>query len=72
MVHVQKDALFDLSLTLCMIFKICSQLSENAIFEKFVKVLSLQKLQPFDCVWSGAPRRSHAHNDVIEKVKDLS
>ena len=37
LVHVQKDEVFGLSLTLCTIFKYCSQFSENASFEKFVK-----------------------------------
>ena len=48
-VNIQKGAIFRLSLKLCMIFKICSQLSENAIFEKFIKILSLQKLQLVKC-----------------------
>ena len=35
---VLKDACLGLSLTLCTIFKIYSQFSENAIFEKFVRI----------------------------------
>ena len=42
-VNVQNDTWFGLSfmLTRCTIFKICSQFSENAIFEKIVKILFL-------------------------------
>ena len=52
-VHIQKDMFFGLSLMLCMIFKISNQFSENVIFEKFIKILSSQKLQFFECfsVW---------------------
>ena len=56
MVHVQKDAFFGLDLALCTIFKICCQFSENAILEKFVKILSVQKLQLLSVFQSGAPR----------------
>ena len=42
-----------------------------SFFEKFVKILSLQKLQLYECVFffqSGASRCSHAHNELVEKV----
>ena len=38
-VHVQHDVFFGLSLILCMIFKTCSQFSENVTVEKFIKIL---------------------------------
>ena len=38
---------FGFSLSVCMIFKICCQFLENAIFEKFVKILPRQKSQRF-------------------------
>ena len=59
-VHVQKDACFGLSLKLCTIFKICSQFSEKAIFEKLVKFLSAQKFQLFSYVYHAV--HMHAMN----------
>ena len=47
-VHVQKGTCFGLSLTLCMIFKICRHFFVNGDFEKFVKILSPQKFQLFE------------------------
>ena len=38
---------FGLSLTLCMIFKICSHFFGNGDFEKFIKILSPQKFHFF-------------------------
>ena len=76
MVHaVQKDAFFGLSLTLCTIFKICSQFSVKAIFEKFVKDLSLHKFHFFfffffflSVFQSGAPRCSPVYNELVKNL----
>ena len=46
-VNVQKEACFCLSWPLCAIFKICSQISEIAIFKKIIKIPFLQKCQLF-------------------------
>ena len=47
--HVPKEICIGLSLTHRTTFKICSHFSENAIFEKFVKILFPQKFQLFEC-----------------------
>ena len=60
-------ACFGLSLTpLSTIFKIYSHFSENAVFEKFVKILSPQKFQFLSVSQYGAPRCSHARSKLIE------
>ena len=68
-VNVKKDACFGLSWPLCTIFKICSQFSEIAIFEKIVKVPGFFKnvsfLSDFQC---GTPSCSHAHNKLVENL----
>ena len=46
-VKVQKDACFGLSWSLCAIFKICSQISEIAIFKTMVKIPFLKKMSTF-------------------------
>ena len=51
-----------------MTFKICSQFSENAIIEKFVKILALKKYNFLSVFQSGAPRCSNAHSEVVEKL----
>ena len=68
MANVQKDACFGLSLTLCTIFKICSQFLKIANFEKIVKIPFLQKCQLFGCfsVWYTYLFTSHK-----ELVKNL-
>ena len=68
-----KDACFGLSLTLCTIFKICSQFLENAIFRNRKNSISsnVLTLRAFFFL-SGAPSCSHAHNELVENlVKDF-
>ena len=62
MVNVQKDTCFGLSLTLCTIFKICSQFLKIAIFEKFRFFKNAIFLNIFHY---GAPSCSHANNDFV-------
>ena len=65
MINVQKDACFGLSLTLFMIFKLCSQFSKMAIFEKIVKIPFLKNVNFFNDFQCGTPSCSHALNEFV-------
>ena len=68
-----KDPCLCVSLTLCMIFKICSQFSEMAILEKIVKNPFLKKCQLLFSVFQcGALSCSHAHNKLVENLVNVN
>ena len=57
---------------LCTIFKICSQVSENAIFEKIVKNLRPQNFNFLSDFRFGQPSCSNAHIQLAEiLVKEI-
>ena len=70
MVHLynKKDACFGLSWTLCTIFKICSQFSKIAIFEKIVKPRFFNNVNFLSVFQCGAPSFSHGHDELVEHL----
>ena len=67
MINVQNDACFGLSLTLCTSFKICSQFSKIAIFEKVVKIPFLKKNVNFFNVFQ-CRALICSHNEFVENL----